>query len=56
LLAPDAKIVCESAASEDVFAGDEALASCFEVLRTAKYGVAYVTVLRYTSNGGEGEA
>lgn len=46
LLSPNAKIVCESGAPEDVFAGNEELASRFEVLRTAKYGVAYVTVLQ----------
>ena len=56
LLAPDAKIVCESASPEDVFGGEEGLASRFEILRTAKYGVAYVTILRYLSQGGEGEA
>ena len=49
LLSPNAKIVCESGAPEDVFAGSEELASCFEVLRTAKYGVAYVAVLRYAA-------
>ena len=56
LLAPGAKIVCESASPEDVFAGEDALASRFEILRTAKYGVAYVTVLRYVAQDGEGEA
>lgn len=46
LLNDGATVVCESA-EEDVFAGDEALASQFEIRRRAKYGVAYVTVLRY---------
>jgi 16S rRNA (guanine(966)-N(2))-methyltransferase RsmD len=39
-------VVCESA-EEDIFEGNEALAARFEVRRRAKYGVAYVTVLRY---------
>ncbi len=51
LLANGARLICESAAPEDVFAGNDALAGHFEVLRTSKYGVAYVTVLRY--RGGE---
>ena len=46
LLKEGATVVCESA-EEDVFAGDEALAQRFEIRRRAKYGVAYVTVLRY---------
>ena len=56
LLVPNAKIVCESASSDDVFAGEDTLASRFEILRTAKYGVAHVTVLRYLPQDGEGEA
>jgi 16S rRNA (guanine(966)-N(2))-methyltransferase RsmD len=47
LLSVGAKIVCEAGGENDVFAGDEALASRFEVVRTARYGVAYVTILRY---------
>lgn len=39
-------VVCESA-EENIFEGNNALASYFEVRRHAKYGVAYVTVLQY---------
>ena len=46
-LAPNATVVCESGAAEDVFGGDDTLAALFDVRRTAKYGVAYVTVLEY---------
>ena len=46
-LAPNATVVCESGAEEDVFGGDDTLAALFDVRRTAKYGVAYVTVLEY---------
>ena len=45
-LEDDAFVVCESA-EEDIFEGNEAMASHFEVRRRAKYGVAYVTVLSY---------
>lgn len=41
-------LVCETAKAEDVFMGDEALASRFEVIREARYGAAWVTVLRLT--------
>ena len=54
LLSVGAKIVCEAGGENDVFAGDEALASRFEVVRTARYGVAYVTILCY--RGEEAEA
>ena len=47
LLADGAKIVCEAGGEGDVFGGDEALAARFEVVRTARYGVAYVTILGY---------
>lgn len=40
-------MVCESGAEEDVFGGDDTIAALFDVRRTAKYGVAYVTVLEY---------
>ena len=45
LLNENARIVCESAREEDVFAGDAALAACYETLRTSRYGAAFVTVL-----------
>lgn len=47
LLASGAKIVCESADPRDVFAGNAELASRFESLREARYGIAYVTILQY---------
>ena len=47
LLRDGAKIVCEAGGENDVFMGDEALASHFEIVRTARYGVAYVTILCY---------
>ena len=46
LLADGAKLVCESADPDDVFSGREDLAEQFEVLRSARYGVAHVMVLR----------
>jgi 16S rRNA (guanine(966)-N(2))-methyltransferase RsmD len=46
LLNEGATIVCESA-EEDVFADHEALSGQFEIRRRAKYGAAYITVLRY---------
>ena len=49
-----AYVVCESA-EQDIFAGDEQLASHFEVRRCAKYGVAYVTILRYHKEESHGE-
>ena len=45
LCTPDARIVCESAEEGDVFGGDERLAARFEILRAARYGAAYVTIL-----------
>lgn len=47
LLSDGAKIVCESANDADVFGADASLGSDFEVIRTARYGVAVVTVLQY---------
>ena len=44
-LSPNAKIVCESASFDDVFAGDEELASRFVSLKQNKYGVAHITLL-----------
>ncbi len=53
LLADGARIICESAAPEDVFSGDTALASHFDLLRTSRYGAAYVTILQYPATKGE---
>lgn len=49
-----AYVVCESA-EENIFEGNEALAAHFEVRRRAKYGAAYVTVLRYGKEEQDGE-
>ena len=56
LLRPNAKLVCESANERDVFGTDATLESRFEVLRRARYGVAYVTVLQWKGERGEAEA
>ena len=55
LLSEGAKIVCESGAPEDVFADRAALADHFEILRTTRYGVAFVTLLQVktTESGAE---
>ena len=38
-------IVCESAGDEEVFCGNEELASRFDVLKSTKHGIAYVNVI-----------
>ena len=45
LLSDAAVIVCESAAEEDVFAGNEELKNQFTSRRVARYGAACVTIL-----------
>ena len=45
LLSDGAVIVCESAAEEDVFAGNEELKNQFTIRRVARYGAACVTIL-----------
>lgn len=45
LLEENAKIVCESAEETDVFGVNEALKNSFDVVRTARYGAAFVTIL-----------
>ena len=49
-----ATVVCESA-EENIFEGYEALAAHFEIRRRAKYGMAYVTVLRYDKEEQHGQ-
>ncbi len=44
--APDCLIVCESG-TEDIFGDNTALSARFEVVKAARYGVAYITILRY---------
>ncbi len=46
LLKSGAKLICETAEADDVFAGDAALSSHFEVLRVSRYGAACVTILQ----------
>ncbi|MBQ7173111.1 MAG: 16S rRNA (guanine(966)-N(2))-methyltransferase RsmD [Clostridia bacterium] len=45
LLRQTARIFCESASFEDVFAGDENLAGRFDCLRQNRYGAAHITLL-----------
>jgi len=57
LLAPSAKVICETGDERDVFGEDQALERHFQVLRATRYGVAYVTVLQYEAQtDGEGGA
>jgi len=53
LLDENAKIVCETAEEQDVFLDNALLRSQFEILRTARYGAAFVTILKWK---GEGES
>ena len=52
LLSDGAVIVCESAAEEDVFGGNEELKNQFNIRRVARYGAACVTILE---KGGSAE-
>ena len=45
LLTSDARVVCETADAADVFGGREELKNAFTVLREARYGAAYITIL-----------
>ena len=51
LLANGAKVVCESGDPDSVFAKNAELEQHFEVLRSARYGIAHVTVLQYLGKG-----
>lgn len=46
LLNEGAIIVCESG-KEDIFEGDDKIKESFQVKKTSKYGVAYITILIY---------
>lgn len=46
LLKSTSLIVCESGAQEDLFCGDEALFDRFDVVKSTRYGVAYVNILK----------
>ncbi len=52
LLAPHAKLICETAQFEDVFGASPSLEASFTVLKQTRYGVAHITILEY--QGGEG--
>ncbi len=47
--APGCLLVCESG-EEDIFAGNDALRSRFEVVKAARYSVSYVTILRLSAD------
>lgn len=46
-------IICESGSSEDVFCGDVELESRFDVVKSTRYGVAYVNILKVKSKDEE---
>ena len=50
LLKAGSFVVCESD-KEDVFGGDEALKSHFDIVKQSRYGIAYVTILKPVSSG-----
>ena len=53
LLKSTSLIVCESGAKEDLFCGDEALSDRFDVIKSTRYGVAYVNILKVKSRNEE---
>ena len=46
LLKSSSLIICESGAQEDVFGGNADLESRFDVVKSTRYGVAYVNILK----------
>lgn len=46
LLSDGSILVCESGDPNDVFGENGKLADAFEIVRTAKYGIAFITILR----------
>ena len=46
-------IICESGSVEDVFCGDGELESRFDVVKSTRYGVAYVNILKVKSKDEE---
>lgn len=50
LLSDGARLVCEAASFEDVFSGEDVLASHFQIVKQSRYGVAFVTLLQYQTN------
>ena len=46
-------IICESGSTEDVFCGDGELESRFDVVKSTRYGVAYVNILKVKSKDEE---
>ena len=55
LLSQNAKVICETASEDDVFAGNEELKNTFDVIKVSRYGVAYVTVLQLRAGNKEDE-
>ncbi len=51
--APDCLIVCESG-EEDIFASSPDLRNRFEVVKTARYSISHITILRYTGEDTHG--
>ncbi len=49
LLKKTSLVVCESGSAEDVFGGDASLESRFDVVKSTRYGVAYVNILKLKS-------
>ena len=47
LLENGAYVVCESASPDDVFGDDSSIKSVFNIFKTGKYGIAYITILKY---------
>ncbi len=47
--APDCLIVCESG-EENIFSGAEALRDRFSVVKASRYGISYITILRYAGD------
>ncbi len=47
LLADGAKLICETAAEQDVFGEDESLSNFLEIIKQVRYGAAVITVLQF---------
>ncbi len=49
VIADNTKIICESA-DEDIFYGDEELSAKFDIFKSSKYSISYVTILTLKAN------
>lgn len=47
LLADGARIVCETGEEKDAFGDDLTLSEAFQILKTTRYGAAFITILEY---------